>query len=202
MGRVLGGIVGGVGSLIGGRRRARRERRAAAEAEARFQQGLDFAQNESGLSTFSQNGQGANNLIASLLGAGGDPSSGRAAFDNFLNSTGFQFQLNEGINAINSNAAARGKLNSGATLEATQRLGNDLARQNFSNFIGQLGGLSGQGAAASGQLASIATGTAAGQAGAVQSGGNAAAASRSNGVNAALGGFGNAFGALTERFGI
>lgn len=96
---------------------------------------------------------GVSNALAGLLGIGGDPAAASAAFDNFRNSTGYQFQLGEGMNAITSNAATRGLLNSGATVKAAQQYGQNLASNYFSNYLSQLGGLGTMGLQA-GQLIS------------------------------------------------
>jgi len=74
------------------------------------------------------------------------------AFQNYLNSTGYQFRLGEGQRAITSNAAARGLLNSGAALRANQELGQNLASAEFENYLGQLSRLSGTGLAAGSQI--------------------------------------------------
>ncbi len=72
------------------------------------------------------------------------------AFQNYQNSTGFQFRLGEGIRAIDAGAPVR---NSGATLKARQAYGQNLASNEFGNYLGQLGnqqsvGLSGASAQA------------------------------------------------------
>lgn len=74
--------------------------------------------------------------------AGGSASD---AFNRYLNSTGYQFQLGQGQNAIVSSAAARGLLNSGATAKALTKYGQNLASTSFDNYLKQLGALSTQG---------------------------------------------------------
>lgn len=95
----------------------------------------------------AQGGQ-ASNALAGLLGVGGDPAAAQAGFQNYIGSTGYQFQLGEGQDAITNNAATTGLLNSGATLKATQKFGQQLAGNYFQQYLSQLGGLSelGQGA--------------------------------------------------------
>lgn len=44
---------------------------------------------------------------------------------------GYQFRMNEGMKAINANASARGGLNSGATLKALTRYGQDYASSEY-----------------------------------------------------------------------
>jgi len=77
----------------------------------------------------------------SLLGMGdGSPESlarGQQAFENYQNSTGFQFRMGQGMNAITGNAASRGLLNSGATLQGLNDYGQGMGSQEFGNFMGQ-----------------------------------------------------------------
>jgi hypothetical protein len=75
---------------------------------------------------------------------GGQPmqgGSGNPAFDQYLNSTGYKFQLGQGQQAIASSAAAGGLLNSGATAKALEQYGQNLGSSYFSNYLGQLGSL-------------------------------------------------------------
>lgn len=58
---------------------------------------------------------------------------------------GYQFQLGEGLNAIDRSAAARGGLMSGATIRAAQRYGTGLASSEFGNFANRLMALAGLG---------------------------------------------------------
>ena len=63
------------------------------------------------------------------------------AFNTFKDSSGYQFQLNQGNNAITSSAAASGLLNSGSALKAREKYGQGLANNYFSQYLQQLGGL-------------------------------------------------------------
>ena len=85
-----------------------------------------------------------------LLGLNGAAGTGaqQQAFDNFNNSTGYQFGLNQGLNAINSNAYANGNADSGATLKALQDRGSQLANQQFNQYYSDLNGLGSQGLSA------------------------------------------------------
>lgn len=96
----------------------------------------------------------ASHLINQLLtGTGGD-----AAYKQYQDSTGFQNQLDTGVQAITNNAATSGLLNSGATLKAVNQYGQNLANQNFNNYLSQLFNLGNQGLQA-GQVVSSAGGT-------------------------------------------
>lgn len=66
------------------------------------------------------------------------------AFDAFRNTPGYQFGLDQGMKAVQASAAARGGLNSGATLKALQRYGNDYAdQQGYTPYMNRLSGLFG-----------------------------------------------------------
>lgn len=92
---------------------------------------------------------------------GGAPADPNAGFQNYLNSTGYQFQLGEGQRAIASSNATKGLLNSGATLKALNKYGQGVASQSFNNYLGQLGDVANRGLTAGNAI-----GGAAGDAGA------------------------------------
>lgn len=62
-----------------------------------------------------------------------------SAFDKYRNSTGYQFRLGEGFNALNSGWAGNGMLKSGAAGKAAIRYGQGMASQEFGNYLGALG---------------------------------------------------------------
>ncbi len=79
----------------------------------------------------------------------------------FHTSPGYQFQLDQGLRAVDAGAAAQGFGRSGAVLKAEQAFGSGLADQSFKDYYNRLFDLSKLGeSAASGQAsASQATGT-------------------------------------------
>lgn len=89
---------------------------------------------------------------ADLSGANGLEAA-RAAQANFLESPGYQFQLEQGQRAIDRSAAARGMLRSGATMEASQRFGQGLAAQDFNSYYNRLSDLAKSGQAAASGVA-------------------------------------------------
>ena len=129
------------------------------------------------------------------------------AFQQYLDSTGYQFQFNQGQQGLTGSAAARGLLNSGATAKALTQYGQDMGKRYFSDYMGQLGNMNNTlgGTASAGQnaLGQIATaGTAGGgtaanaivqgatnQGAAIMAGGN----SMGQGIAGAAGAIGNAF---------
>jgi len=76
-----------------------------------------------------------------LLGLNG-PQAATAAMGNFTTSPGYQFQLEQGLRAIDAGAAHEGMLRSGAVLKAEQKFGQDLANQDFGTYYNRLYNLS------------------------------------------------------------
>lgn len=161
MGSLIGGVVGGIGSLIGGSQAASAEKNAAKTALTGYNYLstnplLNQVQTSAAGNVASENTQASNqaattNDINQLLTSNGTDNP---AFKNYLNSTGYNFQLQQGTNAITGNAAAKGLLNSGATAKALTTYGQNLASTTFNNYLSQLGANAGQqGAAAQTQMA-------------------------------------------------
>jgi hypothetical protein len=83
------------------------------------------------------NGSNAGNQLASMLGLNGTPAQA-TGFNNFRNSTGYQFGLNQGIQSITGNAATQGLLNSGSTLKALDTYGQNYANTQYGNYTSML----------------------------------------------------------------
>lgn len=113
----------------------------------------------------------ASSQIANMLGLNG-PQSQNAGFDTWKNSTGYQFGLDQGSQAITGNAATQGLLNSGSTAKALDTYGQNYANTQYQNYLNPLQNLIGSGNQAAGTI---------GGAGAV-------ANSQSNGTTASPGG--------------
>lgn len=143
MGDLVGGIIGGIGSIIGGNEAAQGEKAGAQQALT----GYNYLNGNSNINTAETNGTAAANAqagtignISSLLSSNGTQSP---AFQNYLNSTGYNFQLQQGSNAITGNAASKGLLNSGATGKALVGYGQNLGSSAFQNYLGDQGSLAG-----------------------------------------------------------
>lgn len=188
MGGVVSGIVGGIGGLIGGKQKSDAIKDSSQLAAQTARLGFDYL-TESPLATeFLPAGGRASSAIEGLLGVGGDPAAARAAFENYLGSTGFDFRLNRSLDAITGNRAAGGSLNSGATLRALQERGQQLASQEFANYLGQLGGVAQRGLAAGGAIGGAGSSAGATGASAIASGGRAAADANYQGFSDLIGG--------------
>lgn len=79
----------------------------------------------------------------------------RAAFDQFRNSTGYQFRLGQGMDAVNSGYAGAGTLKSGAALKAINEYGQNFASNEFGNYMGMLGNQQALGANAASAQAGV-----------------------------------------------
>ena len=100
-------------------------------------------------------GTQADDRIAALLNLGGDTAGARAGFDAYRGSTGYDFRVNQGLNAINQRGFAGGSGQSGATLKAGERFGQNIASDEFLKYLQELGGVSATGAGARGLVAGI-----------------------------------------------
>ena len=144
MGDILGGAIGAVGSLVGGSKASSAEKQAAQQALT----GYNYLQGNAAIQDAQSQGVAAGRTQSDLLGLSGDPAKTAAGFRNYLGSTGYQFQLNQGENAVAGSAAARGILNSGATAKALTQYGQGLSSTYFNNYFNQLGSLAGRGVSA------------------------------------------------------
>lgn len=77
------------------------------------------------------------------------------AFDTFRNSTGYQFRLGEGMNALNHGLASAGSINSGAAAKAAMRYGQNFASNEFGQYAGLLGQQQGVGLSGASALAGV-----------------------------------------------
>jgi hypothetical protein len=155
-----------------------------------------------------------NNAIDEFLGLNG------GGFEDYLQSTGFQFQQQQGMDQLTSSAATKGLLNSGSTIKAALDYNQGLAstygrnyladvmsrnnqRQNqFGAYWGATGDIANRGLSAGNALAGVGTNFASGVS---QSNNNAlqatagANASMANTVNSTIG---NALGAFAYGQGL
>ncbi len=97
-------------------------------------------------------GAQAGGQLAGLLGLGGSGQQGQA-FDQFKNSTGYQFGENQGIQGIVGSNATKGLLNSGGTLKDIDKWGQDYASTKYGDYTNLLQGLLGSGIQGGGVLA-------------------------------------------------
>jgi hypothetical protein len=107
---------------------------------------------------------------------------------------GYQFRMDQGLDALDASAAARGGLYSGAAMQDALKFGQDYASNEYGNIFNMLGGLSTTGMNAAGMNASAAQNTANGVSNALAGIGNAQAAGAIGGANAWSNALGDAYG--------
>jgi hypothetical protein len=101
------------------------------------------------LAPWRTTGENALLNVGNLSGVNG-PDAAQQAMGGFTSSPGYQFQMHEGLNAIDAGASARGMLASGQTQKAEMQYAQGLASQDFDHYYNRLLGLAqgGQNAAA------------------------------------------------------
>jgi hypothetical protein len=140
-GFALGGLQAG-GAALGAKSARKGAKKAAAAVQAQADKsnalaGDIYKPDRGALDADSQPGNPAGTQINSLLGLSGQPAQTQG-FDNFRNSTGYQFRLGEGMNALNSGYAGSGVLQSGAALRGAQEYGQNFASNEFCNYVNLL----------------------------------------------------------------
>lgn len=133
-------------TALGGALSASSKKKAAAKAATISQQTADtnnalagqvYQQSSNALAPYTQAGNPAGTQINSMLGLSGAPAQ-TAGFNQFRNSTGYQFRLREGMNQLNSGYAGAGVLQSGAAMRGAQEYGQNFASNEYSNYMGLL----------------------------------------------------------------
>lgn len=132
-------LIGGAASIYGASKAASASKKAADQALALQQQ--QYQQARGDMQPYMQAGQAGLNALQQRLLGGGDPTYGQTAYstpdafqygpNDYTASPGLQWQMQRGMNAINSSQAARGALNSGATLKSLAGYIQGLTMQDF-----------------------------------------------------------------------
>lgn len=98
-----------------------------------------------------KNSGAASDQLANMLGLNGNAAQS-TGFDNWRNSTGYQFGLNQGVGSIVGNAATSGLLNSGSTAKAVDTFGQNYANTQYQDYLSPLEALLSTGNSAAGIL--------------------------------------------------
>lgn len=196
-------VVGAGASIYAGNKAAGAQRDAANKASS-TQLGM-FNQIQQNEQPWVQTGQQASDALSRFYGLPG--SSGGTGttpdYQKLLASLpGYQFQLDQGSQAVDRNLAARGLLQSGAAGKALTQYGQGVAQNYAGQYTGGLATLSQLGQAGAAGVASAGINTA-NQVGANQIyAGNAAAAgyaNTGNTINAGLSGLSGAYGLYSNN---
>ena len=151
----MGGIVGSIFGASGQKKAIEKQTQAITDANNKNIALAQDTRNQNVALFQPQMGYGdaADRIIAGLLGTGGSAQASTDAFNTFRNSTGYQTNLQEGLNAVTANNAARGTFQSGATAKALQDRGVQLNSQYLQQYLQNLTGQSNTGTAAKGAIA-------------------------------------------------
>jgi len=142
-------LIGGAVSSSNASKAASAQQAAAAQsadAQKRMAEQSIAAQREmfdigrADLLPYREGGDAALNRLRSYLGIGGDTTSplfGKYTQDftmpDFTTDPGYQFRLEQGMNALNRSAAARGMGMSGANIKGATEYGQNLGSQEYQN---------------------------------------------------------------------
>src|SRR5688572_18917802 len=184
---------------------------SSAEAIAEQRRQFDLVRGDT--APYRKTGTEANERLRALLDGKGRSDLLRTFDRRDLNTdpvyrSGLDFGRREGRNAINARAIAGGGYDSGATLKALTRFGNDYAstkanesfnryNTNRSSIYNMLAGVSGTGQVANSQTQAAGTNMANNVSGMLTDAGNSRAASIVGGANA----WSNAFGGVNKAYG-
>lgn len=211
MAAITGTVLGVGAALYGANKQAGAAKDAAKAQQAGTDASIAESQRQFDLirqdnAPFQAIGTGAANQLANIYGiptsspngfvnqqgqTTANPSAaGAPDYSSFYKSPDYQFTLDQGKQAIERTAAARGGLASGNTLAALTQFGQGLASQNFNAYTNRLAGLAGVGQTANSSNASAGLATGANVGNALIAGGNA----RASGITDAANAWGNAAG--------
>ncbi|MDT1061196.1 hypothetical protein RM190_04945 [Paracoccus sp. CPCC 101403] len=147
-----------------------------------------------GSTSYRVGGQTFNTLEEAQAWARANPTGG-TAYRGFQETPGYQFQFDQGTDAVNALAGARGGLRSGRTMQELNTFGQGIANQEYGNYLNRLSGLTNMGTGAAANQASAGQNYASNAGNALMAGGQAQANGAINGANAISGGINNALGA-------
>jgi hypothetical protein len=105
-------------------------------AQAEQKQGYADAQGM--YAPYREGGNAAWDQLLALGGLGGDRNSALAAVKA---QPGYEFGLNQGVDALDRSAASRGKLASGAQMQAIDQYGQDYAQTKLNDYWNRLAGI-------------------------------------------------------------
>lgn len=166
----IGAIIGGIGAIVGGVAQSRAANKSAQAQQyatdrqievQREQLAFDRQQAAQAQANLERERQerapwieSGRNALAGLnyeMGMGGRPAN----YAGFQATPGYQFRVDQGMDAINQTAAARGMRMGGNTLKALADYNQGQASQEYGNYYNRLAGLAGTGQTAMNQSAGL-----------------------------------------------
>jgi hypothetical protein len=185
IGSIGSALIGGGLGYLGSQEAAKAAKKAG---RLEWQQYLD---SRADFAPFRETGvQALGNLKDIILG--GD-------FSKFYSSPGYQFRMDQGREAIDRSAAARGALNSGQVLKELDRYGQGIASDEYGNYLNQLYNLAGYGQTATQNTAQLGANAAQGYGNAIANAGYLRGTGYANLGNTLNQGVGNALASYYYR---
>jgi hypothetical protein len=146
---------GSIGSAVIGSNAAKKAAKGSQQAATQANQTATdvYNTNQSNLNPYIQTGTAATNQLAGLLNIGGDQAASQDAFNNYRNSTNYNFVLDQGLKGVATQNAAQ--YGSGATAKALNNYAQGQAGNSLSGYESMLSGLSSQGLQGASTLGSL-----------------------------------------------
>ena len=172
-------VVGAGATMVAGSKAAKAQKQAANAQVAEYRRQYDTSRQD--MMPWLETGRGALAQLARLYGiAGTDGSPDGDRYGGFTATPGYQWRLDQGVQAVERSAAARGLLRSGAAAKAIQRYGEGLASSEYGAYADRLAQLAGIGQASAAQTSASGMAATSGIAQALGAAGNARASSYAN----------------------
>lgn len=179
---IIGGsLIGAGANLISGSKAAKAQRKSAELGAAEQRRQFDLSRAD--MMPWMNVGRGALDRLAAaygIAGSNGTVDTSAGPYGGFTASPGYQFRLDQGVQAVERSAAARGLLRSGAAAKAIQRYGEGLAASEYDAFANRLAQMAGLGQAATAQTGALGANAATNISNALIASGNARASSYAN----------------------
>ena len=166
---IIGGVIAGAGAIGAAAIGSSAQKKAANQAvqaqtdttAANNQLAREiYSENKSVLAPYVQTGTNAGNALNALLGLGGTAQQQQQyqnAFNNYQNSTGYDFRFDQGMRGVNAMAAAGGYRDSGAAVKSAMQFGQGIASDEYNNYLAHLANQQGVGLSAAGAQAGVGT---------------------------------------------
>ncbi len=150
---LVGGLLGGLGGIFGGSAAKKAAKRNAELANQYKTEGLGYIDQGNDLAsgylsdvgdiwknyTDQTGGLSGLNMLGNALGINGADGNA-AAVNAFQTSPGYDFQLDQGLSALERRAASQGRLSSGQTGLDTIGYAQGLANSEYQNWLNNLSG--------------------------------------------------------------
>lgn len=188
-------VVGAGAQIISGNKAANAQKHAADQSIAEQRRQYDTTRAD--FAPYREAGTGALDMLSRAYGIGGNAPD----MSQFTASPGYQFRYDQGLQAIDRGAAARGLLHSGGAVKAEQRFGEGLAANEFGDWWNRLAGVAGVGQQAAGTTAQAGQSAANNISQSYTNAGNARASSYANTGSAINSGINNALSAYLYQGG-